>query len=312
MKMSEHPLWSVSNEKKILTYEMFATISCLSCDYIQRAFFRDKSKKCPKCGINALRVDSFNQRNAIVANETERFATSLIESAIDSSPELTGKFYVKRNVQCPKLGLTKASAADVAILNQNVIGPVKPDLIECIFEVKMSVIWNWTEDDLSRPIADYDRHAGRPSIYRTDSILKAIGKAAITRSCPDSERIPFIVLGNTPPPFNYREKVDVTVKSGLIQKWLSVTPNPLMVDPSDSSNKRNPKETTGFLRIDTVEELQKLLLDILTLKWIYMGAMVDPKKVGDIIKSLDLSRSSEEIGYEFIKRLPDASTISDI
>ena len=153
-------------------------------------------------------------------------------------------------------------------------------------------------------------NAGRPSIYRTDSILKAIGKAAITRSSPGSERIPFIVLGNTPPPPNYRDKVDGTVRTGLIQKWISLTPNPLIVEPAKSPAKRNPKETTGFLRVDNVTELQELLKTILTTEWLYVGAMVEAKKVGEIIKGLDLSKTTEQVGHEFLRKLPMASTLS--
>lgn len=129
-----------------------------------------------------------------------------------------------------------ATAADIAILNRNTDGPVTPEIIECIFEVKMSIIWNWAENNREKPIADYDGHAGRPSIFRTDSILKALGKAAITRSCQGSQTIPFIVIGNTPPPINYRDKVDGTVKAGLIQKWLSLTPIPWLSGPIGNRN----------------------------------------------------------------------------
>ncbi len=167
----------------------------------------------------------------------------------------------------------------------------------------MSVIWNWSAANRERPLADYDGHAGRPSIYRTDSILKAIGKAAITRSCPGSERIPFIVVGNTPPPHAYRDKVDGTVKAGLIQKWISLTPSPLVVEPERSPATRNPKETPGFERIDSLVELENLLVKALTVSWRYVGAMVESKKIGEIIKSLDLSMEAEAIGEAFLQRL---------
>ena len=212
---------------------------------------------------------------------------------------------MKRHVISPSLELKRATAADLAILNQDIDGPVPAEAIKCIIEVKMSVIWNWSNEDKSKPIADFDTHAGRPSIYRTDSILKAIGKAAITRSCMGSEKIPFIVIGNTPPPPNYRDKVDGTVRSGLIQKWISLTSNPLTVNTNNSS-KRNPKETSGFLRIDNIAELQEFLNTILTKDWQYFGAMVEAQKVGEIIKSLDLSKKDAVVGYEFLKQLQSA------
>jgi len=311
-----HPLWTIDVERDMLTDTMFATIYCDrakgGCGHTERAVFRGRSGKCPICGKAAIGVSAFNQRNAVVADVTERFALDLFSQAVTTSPELSGKFFVKRNVVCSQLELRGATAADMAILNDDIKGPVPPKNIECIFEIKMSIIWNWAEGDKSHPLADYDAHAGRPSIYRTDSILKAIGKAAITRSCQGSERIPFIVVANTPPPPNYRDKVDGTVKAGLIQKWISLTPNPLIVEPTRSLTKRNPKQTTGFLRIDTVAELQELLTTALTTDWQYIGAMVEAKKIGALIKSLDLSRTPEQVGYEFLKRLPEASALSEL
>jgi len=312
----EQPLWNVDVERNMLTDSMFATVYCDSakggCGYTERAIFRGHSAKCPVCGKATLGVSTFNQRNAIVADLTEHFAVSVFDRAINNSKTLSGKFFVKRNIVSPKLELRGTTSADMAILNRDTSGPVPPEAIECIFEVKMSIIWNWAENNRSRPVADYDAHAGRPSIYRTDSILKAIGKTAITRSCLGSERIPFIVVGNTPPPPNYRDKVDGTVRAGLVQKWISLTPNPLLVSPTNSPARRNPKETVGFLRIDSITELQGLLTAILAREWQYVGAMVEAKMIGEIIKSLNLSQKPEDVGYEFLKRLPSASALSEL
>ncbi len=311
-----HPLWNITVEKNMLNDSMFATIYCDKakggCGHTERAVFRAHSGKCPICGESALSVSAFNQRNAIVADVAEKFALNLFRHAIDTSSQLSGRYYVKRNVICPQLELRGATAADMAILNQDLEGPVPVETIKCIFEIKMSIIWNWIEANDTEPTADYDAHAGRPSIYRTDSILKAIGKAAITRSCTGSETIPFVVIGNTPPPANYRDKVDGTVRAGLIQKWLSVTPNPIVIEPNRSTARRNPKQTTGFLRIDNIPELQDVLETILMTKWQYIGAMVEAKKIGEMIKKLDLSRTTEEIGYDFLSQLPSASTLSEL
>ena len=121
-----------------------------------------------------------------------------------------------------------------------------------------------------------------------------------------SEKIPFVVIGNTPPPPNHRDKIDGTVRAGLIQKWISITSNPLTVNPTSSPLKRNPKETPGFLRVDNIAELQEFLNTILTKDWQYFGAMVEAKKVGEIIKSLDLSKKDADVGYDFLKLLPSA------
>ena len=310
---SEHRIWNVEVERSLLEGSMLSTIFCKRpCGFSEKAFFRNRSNKCPKCG-SGLEVTSFNHRNAIVANKTEEFAFRLLEFAVkELRPKLEQKLFAKRGVICPELGLKGMSGADVAILSQDLNGRVPPSAIKCLFEVKMSFIWNWHEDDLTQPTADYDSHSGRPSIYRTDSILKAIGKAAITRSYVGSEGIPFVVIGNTPPPNGYRENVDGTVTSGLIQKWVSLTPKPLVVQPKDSPNKRNPKRTPGFLRIDRVEELHNLLETLLGRQWHYMSAMVDVQKIGYLIKSLELNCTPEEIGYQFLQRLPDASISTEI
>ena len=310
---SQRPLWSAEIEQALLEESMLATIYCKKeCGFSERAFFNGNFKKCPSCG-SGLGVNNFNHRNHVVANKTEDFALRLFESVVkELSTRLEQKMFAKRGLICPELGLKGKSGADLAILSQDLKGRVPPSAIRCLFEVKMSFIWNWHEDSLTRPIADYDGHQGRPSISRTDSILKAIGKAAITRSYSGSEGIPFVVIGNTPPPAGYRENVDRTVTSGLIQKWISLTPNPLVVKPKFSPNKRNPKRTPGFLRIDGVEELQNLLETLISRQWQYMSAMVDVKKVGQLIKSLDLNCAPEEIGCQFLQRLPDASIPTEI
>lgn len=50
-------------------------------------------------------------------------------------------------------------------------------------------------------------------------------------------------------------------------------------------------------------ELQEFLNTILTKDWQYFGAMVEAKKVGEIIKSLDLSKKSADVGNDFLKLL---------
>ena len=309
---TDYPLWNVEVEHSLLEEAMFTTIYCSNCKFSKKAFFRDKSENCPQCS-KKLHVVTPNGRNYLVGTKTETFALGILESVIKRlAVQLNQELFAKRGVICPDLGLTGQSSADLAILNEDTDGPVAAEGIKCLFEVKMSFIWNWHKHDLKSPVADYDGYHGRPSIARTDSILKAIGKATITRSYKGSEGIPFIVIGNTPPPTGYRANIDKTVSSGLIQKWISLTPNPLVVKPQESVGKRNPKTTTGFLRIDKIEELQKLLLALLTSQGRYMSAMVEVEKIGQLIKSLDLNGSPEKIGQEFLQRLPEASISTEI
>jgi hypothetical protein len=46
------------------------------------------------------------------------------------------------------------------------------------------------------------------------------------------------------------------------------------------------------------------------LQWRSTGAMVEAEKLGDLIKSLDLSKSSDQVGHEFLRRLPSATSRS--
>lgn len=305
---SEHPLWSVDIERSLVEESMLTTIYCNSCKFSERAFFRDKSDKCPECKAK-LSVGTTNQRNTIVGAKTELFALSLLKHVTKAlRRELEIDLFAKRKVICPELGFTGHSPADLAILTEDLEGRVPASTIACLFEVKMSFIWNWKKQDLSKPFADYDGCSGRPSIFRTDSILKAIGKAAITRGYPGGEKIPFFVVVNTPPPSKeYRESLGKTVDSGLIQRWISLTPNPLIVKPQVSPEKRNPKYSPGFLRIDEVSELRSLLAELLDRKLHYVSAMVETEKIGLLIKSLDLNEAPENVGQEFLRRLPEAS-----
>ena len=176
----------------------------------------------------------------------------------------------------------------------------------------MSLIWNWEpkKDGDIQIEADYDNHKGRGSIYRTDSILKAIGKGAIFRSHFQSNDIPYIVVGNSPPPKSYLDKIDGSVRAGIVQRFLSLTPEPLVIDKSDPK-ERNPKESKGegFLRIDSKDELKDFIDDLLDDERIFIGSMLKKTKLGKIIKSLDLDKEYSEIGEAFFKRLYDVEVV---
>lgn len=310
---SKHPLWSVDIERSLVEESMLTTIYCNGCKFSEKAFFRDKSDKCPECKAK-LSVGTTNQRNAVVGDKTEAFSLRLLEHVTKSlRSQLEIDLFAKRKVICPELGFTGHSQADLAILTEDLDGRVPASAIACLFEVKMSFIWNWKKKDLSKPFADYDGCSGRPSIFRTDSILKAIGKAAITRGYPGGNKIPFLVVVNTPPPSKeYRESLGKTVESGLIQRWISLTPNPLVVKPHVSPDTRNPKFSPGFLRIDEVSELQSLLAELLARNLHYVSAMVEAEEIGRLIKSLDLRETPEKIGQEFLQRLPEASISTEL
>ena len=83
----------------------------------------------------------------------KNFALRLLESVVQGLRiELEQDLFAKRGVICPALGLTGNSAADLAILNKDTDGPVPADSIKCLFEVKMSFIWNWKKKDPTHPV----------------------------------------------------------------------------------------------------------------------------------------------------------------
>ncbi len=62
-----------------------------------------------------------------------------------------------------------------------------PENIIAIFEVKMSVVWNWELFNIGskhslKCVGDFRTHRGNPGLLRSDSILKAIGKSTIVKN----------------------------------------------------------------------------------------------------------------------------------
>ncbi len=307
-------MWNPEKEREFIKNTdavVWATISCMDCDFRYEALFKKtKPRRCLECG-GKLSSTTPQGRNSPVSIFTEKFASEIFEGALKKAGY--DDLEVKRNVVCDELDLTSRSAADMAVVKKGVKGRVyEASQIEIVFEVKMSLIWNWEpkKDGDIQIEADYDNHKGRGSIYRTDSILKAIGKGAIFRSHFQSNDIPYIVVGNSPPPKSYLDKIDGSVRAGIVQRFLSLTPEPLVIDKSDPK-ERNPKESKGegFLRIDSKDELKDFIDDLLDDERIFIGSMLKKTKLGKIIKSLDLDKEYSEIGEAFFKRLYDVEVV---
>lgn len=302
-------LWREECERDFLettNATKYANVYCPNCNFsYQSVFKKSEVKSCPECG-KKLKMSTPNGRNRPISNYTEEFAKNVIEKALDNANY--NNYIAKRDVICDELGLNSRSEADIAIVvDDNRKGRVyKPEEIKLIFEVKMSLVWNWEPNDQNVPVvdADYDNHEGRPSIYRTDSILKAIGKGTILRSYIDSHKIPYLVIGNCPPPRGYIDKIDGLSDIGILQKFISINPNPLIVDKSDAED-RDPKTTEkmGYLRIDDLDELSELLIKYLEIEQVFLGKMISLNNLGRIITEIDLTKSYELIGQEFYNKL---------
>lgn len=295
-------LWSPEVERDLIAKvgeKCFTTIECTTAEcskFKERAVFSEKSA-CPHCK-GKLRVQVAQARNVPVSTFTEIYAREVMQAAIDKYYK--GTLFVERGVQCDELSLTDGSGADLAIVKRQGQATLNAEDIVVVMEVKMSLVWNWKLGE-DKPSSDFYQHNGRPSLSRTDSLLKAIGKGAIFRSTEKSRRIPYLVIGNCPPPEGYYAKIDGAVRSGLVQKFISLTPKPVLSGPP----MRNPKETSGggFLRIDSMDELATFLKSVIDGKGVYLGRMVDRKELGEKLKALDSNGPSEEVADRFIEAL---------
>ena len=191
-------------------------------------------------------------RNSLIGNYTEKWVSDLIRYVLEDK-----NLYVVQQAQIPAIGISRKSPADIAIATQNK-KVLMPDEVKLIFEVKMSLVWNWEYDVQTshiREIGDYRTHQGRPSFTRSDSILKAIGKCIDIRvSNFKSSKIPLIVLGNAPLSNGFCKKADYLKKAGIIQGFWSLNPFPL-----NHGNTRKRSHKNGFLRMDNTDEFNMSL-----------------------------------------------------
>jgi len=242
------------------------------------------------------RKTTLQSRNSFVGSFTEKWVKELL------SP-LAQKFnaYALHNVVCEEIGLGERSPADVAIVKTN-DRYQSPQNILLIVEVKMSIVWNW-EYDLQtnelKCVGDYTTHQGNPSLLRSDTMLKAIGKSINIRvSSFSSSNIPIVVIGNTPITKNYYKKVDFLKKAGIIQGFFSVNPKPLDED-SEANIKHTPYK--GFLRVDSTNELYKILENLIKEKKEFFSAFLSKRSLGEIIEEASRARTYEEKAEIFLR-----------
>lgn len=219
---------------------------------------------------------ALNSRNALIGSYTEKWCGTLFT---DIANELG--LHAVNGVICKELGLTGSSAADLALCTTSSIEQ-KSENIKLIFEIKMSIISNYQflEPDTFNLIGDYNSHKGNPSLLRSDSMLKAIGKALNIRvSCPQSASIPIIILGNSPITGYYSDKVDYLKQSGVLQGFWSLYPNP--------TKDNFIKETAGkgFITISETSELLPLCQNLVEKDLHFFSSMMSKKEIGRIIKA---------------------------
>lgn len=217
---------------------------------------------------------TLQSRNALIGQFTEKWCRSLFEPI---AKELG--LHALNSVICEEIGLSRQSSADLAFCtNSDTLQ--KPENIKFLFEIKMSVVSNYkyTYPNLIEYIGDYKQHKGNPSLLRSDSMLKAIGKSINIRvSSFAAAKIPIIILGNSPITENYVKKVDFLRTSGVIQGFWSLNPNPT----SSEYIKNTPK--LGFKTIINKEQLFNNCKELISSDMNYFSSMISKNKLGEII-----------------------------
>ena len=235
-------------------------------------------------------------RNSLIGNYTEKWVSDLIKHLLEDK-----NLYVVQQAQIPAIGISRKSPADIAIATQNK-KVLMPDEVKLIFEVKMSLVWNWEYDVQTshiREIGDYRTHQGRPSFTRSDSILKAIGKCIDIRvSNFKSSKIPLIVLGNAPLSNGFCKKADYLKKAGIIQGFWSLNPFPL-----NHGNTRKRSHKNGFFRMDNIDEFNMSLDKLFNQELNFFSGMQNPKKLGQLIELANREKTYQEKGLKFINLL---------
>lgn len=235
---------------------------------------------------------TLQSRNTFIGDYTEKWCVDMLNEYANSK-----SLFAVQGVICDEIGLSSKSPADVALCTKNTRHQKAEDIV-AIIEVKMSLTWNWefNDGDILK-IGDYSTHQGNPGLLRSDSMLKAIGKAITTRvSGYASSNIPLIILGNTPITSHYYEKVDHLKKCGIVQGFWSVNPKPLDINDTLKSTDEN-----GFIRMDSYKELvtyfDKLLIQDLT----FFSSMVSKKCLGDIIAISNKEDTLENKAEKFLE-----------
>jgi hypothetical protein len=161
----------------------------------------------------------------------------------------------------------------------------------------MSIVSNYKYDypNNIEYIGDYKQHKGNPSLLRSDSMLKAIGKSINIRvSGIASTKIPIIVLGNSPITDSYIKKVDFLKTSGVIQGFWSLNPNPTNSDYI----KKTPK--LGFQTIINKEQLLNNCKELVTSDMNYFSSMISKMKLGEIIRIASQEKSDIAKAEKFL------------
>ncbi|GIJ95064.1 hypothetical protein [Capnocytophaga stomatis] len=233
---------------------------------------------------------TLQSRNSLIGQFTEKWCKTLFEPI---AKELG--LCAVNSVVCDELGLSKKSSADLAFCTTNETNQ-SPENIKLLFEIKMSVISNYQYINNEIVfLGDYKQHRGNPSLLRSDSMLKAIGKAINIRvSGISSTKIPIIVLGNSPITDSYSKKVDFLKKSGVIQGFWSLNPNPTI-----GYHIKNSTDL-GFQTIFNIQQLSNICKELVSNEMNYFSSMLSKAQLGEVIRIASQEKTDEAKAERFL------------
>lgn len=237
-------------------------------------------------------VKTPQSRNTLIGEYTEKWCRDFFADIAQSKG-----LYAISGVQCEELGLQSSSSADLAFCKRPGIRQKAEDIV-LIFEIKMGIVNNYKYNTTTRSfefVGRYNEHKGTPSLLRSDSMLKAIGKAVnIRMSCGLGREIPIIVLGNSPIGKSYTTKVDNLCAGGIIQQFISLYPDCGGCGIHETSNG-------GFKTYSSCTEISNYILSILKNRQHFFSAMMSDKELGEILEQACKEDSFEDKGKKFIE-----------
>lgn len=237
---------------------------------------------------------TLQSRNSLIGRFTENWSKRFFDGIANSLG-----LYAVNGVVCEEIGLTKRSSADLAFCATDAIEQKARD-IKLIFEIKMSIVSNYKfiQPDEIEWIGDYKSHKGNPSLLRSDSMLKAIGKSVNIRIASlNSASIPVVVLGNSPITSDYEHKVDFLKSSGIIQGFWSLNPSPSVSGHIIKTQK------SGFVTFESHKDIVSMCSELILSDHNFFSAMISKRHLGELIRICADEITDQGKGEKFLELL---------
>ena len=215
---------------------------------------------------------TLQSRNALIGNFTEKWVKDFLTPIAKEN-----NLFCINGVICEELGLNNRTPADIAFCKTNE-KIQKQENIKAIFEVKMSIVNNYEyKNEKIDFVGDFTTHKGNPSLLRSDSMLKAIGKCVNIRLKNTKNFIPLFVLGNTYISNHYSNDVDLLKQRGIIQGFINlypyITPQKILKTP-----------LKGFITFFEYEELKDYITNFLNKDIVYISKAISKEKLRSFLK----------------------------